>query len=144
MSVQQRLKRTRRICSVEENRLNALIGKRNQIDTQIQSCVEQIKQLIRQRDHETMLASRHPSLEQLTQTHVWIEGLDESIQQQQSHKQELQQQRDELQSEVLGQRTRVRGLEILVDQLQLAVKTEQQAEQFTLADENAIRDFAEG
>ncbi|MCC9601999.1 flagellar FliJ family protein [Stieleria sp. JC731] len=144
MSTQQRLKRTERICKVEVNRLNALIGKRNLIDHQINEIQKLIAELIDQRDQQTFGEGCRPTIEQLTQSHVWIEGLDEKISNQRSKGEELNQKREQMQAEVLAQRTRLRGLEILVDQLRIAVNTEQQTQQFTLADEQAIRDFAEG
>ncbi|OYP32288.1 flagellar FliJ family protein [Rhodopirellula sp. MGV] len=144
MSTQQKLKRTQRICKVETNRLNALVGKRNILDSQINAIRNNIAQLIRQRDQDSFASGTKPTLELLTQSHVWIDGLDEKINTEHERCRELQKQREELQSQVLQQRTRLRGMEILVDQLRLAVKSEQQAQQFTLADEQAIRDFAEG
>ena len=142
MSTQVRLKRTIRICGVEENRLNVLLGQRNLLDKDIHDSQSRIAELIRQRDHQQIGTGNRVTIEQLTQCHTWMDGLDVKVHAESQRRDALLQQREKLQVKIVTQRSRLKGLEMLVDQLRLSLLSEQQAEQNLLADEQAIREYA--
>lgn len=137
----RKLARTRRIAGLETTRLNALIADVVRIDAQINNAAEEISRLMGIRDNAITRPEQF-TIEMLSQNGVWMEGIDRTIAAMNQQIESLNTERETAQEKVLEQRTRVKGLETLLESLRFDVDSEVATEQMLLADEKALNDFA--
>jgi chromosome segregation ATPase len=137
----KKLTRIRRIHHLEDCQLSALVAQVVRLDAVLNASRKQRGELIRTRD-QSWASDHRPSLEMLTQNGVWVEHLDRAIATLEQSIRETEQQRQQAQQRVMEQRSRVRGLEILIDQLRFDLDSQAETEQMLIADENALNDFA--
>ncbi|MCA9136750.1 MAG: hypothetical protein KDB00_08325 [Planctomycetales bacterium] len=137
----KKLERIRRIHTLETSQMNVLIGDLARIDAELASHFKRLNelQLIK---HQGLVSTQLGSIELLTQNGIWIDSINRSIMLAHDIISKCQSERRDAQSRVMEQRTRVRGLEILVDQLRLEFDADAMTQQMLMADENALKNFA--
>ena len=137
----KKLDRMQRVRALEENQLNVLIGDLARIDAELASHRTHLADLEAMK--EKGLATTHRcSVELLTQNRVWIDSVNRSIRLAREIIDKAEEERQEAQTRVLDQRTRVRGLELLIDQIGLEIDADLETQQMLMADENALKNFA--
>lgn len=136
----KQLARTERISELENARLNALIADVVRIDARINEQQRQIAELQQLRDR-TLTGDERYTVEMLTQNSVWTDGVDRSIEAIRTTIQSLQGERTKAQQLVMQQRSRVKGLETLLESLRFDVKSKAATEQMLIADEKALNDY---
>lgn len=137
----KKLDRMQRVRALEENQLNVLIGDLARIDAELASHRTHLADLEAMK--EKGLATTHRfSVELLTQNSVWIDSVNRSIRLAREIIHKAEEERQEAQTRVLDQRTRVRGLELLIDQIGLEIDADLETQQMLMADENALKNFA--
>ena len=137
----KKLIRTQRIAGLEKTRLNALIADVVRIDAQINAHRQQINEL-RQRRDQTLSQQDRLTVELLNQNRIWMDGIDRTIAAIRAEIQKLSGERAEAQQLVMQQRSRVKGLETLLESLRFDVDSEAATEQMLIADEKALNDYA--
>lgn len=139
--IRKKLERVRRIHSLETSQMNVLIGDLARIDRQLASHFERLHELelIKQ---QGLATTQHYSIEFLTQTSLWIDSVNRSILLARDVISKCQSERRDAQGRVMEQRTRVRGLEILIDQLRMDFDADEMTQQMLMADENALKNYA--
>src|SRR6056297_1137290 len=138
---QKKLVRTQRIAALETTRLNALIADVVRIDAQINARHKRMGELREVRDRE-FSSGRSLTVEMLSQNRVWMDGIDRTIAAIEDEVQTLHQDRSHAQQHVMEQRSRVKGLETLIESLRFDVDSEAATEQMLIADEKALNDYA--
>ncbi|WP_182868012.1 flagellar FliJ family protein [Rhodopirellula sp. JC639] len=139
--LKKKIDRIRRIHSIESSQLNVLIGELARIDALLMSHRQRLEEFesVKRRGLEI---TQNCSIEFLTQTHLWIDSIDRSIKIVRDVIAKCEAERHEARSRVMDQRTRVRGLEILMDQRRLEFDADAMTQQMLLADENALKKYA--
>ncbi len=136
-----KLVRSERIAALETTRLNALIADVVRIDAQINARHKQIRDLRDVRDRE-FSSGKTLTVEMLSQNRVWMDGVDRTIAAIEDEVQTLHNDRSNAQQQVIEQRSRVKGLETLIESLRFDVDSETATEQMRIADEKALNDYA--
>ncbi|QEF97630.1 Flagellar FliJ protein [Stieleria maiorica] len=139
--LKKKIDRIRRIHSIESSQLNVLIGELARIDALLASHRKRLEDFESVK-RQGLEITRNCSIEFLTQTHLWIESIDRSIKIVRDEIDKCEAERREARSRVMDQRTRVRGLEILMDQRRLEFDADAMTQQMLLADENALKKYA--
>ena len=132
-----------RIHSLESSQLNGLIGRLAQIDATLTALRQQMESL-KEIQRQGLETHDHCSVEYLTQSSLWIDSVDRSMALVRDSIGTCQAERQEAHAKVLEQRTRVRGLELLIEQLRFEFEADVQTQQMLLADENALKNYARG
>lgn len=136
-----KLDRMNRIHALETSQLNVLIAELARIDAIMASHMQRLHDL-EDVKRQGLEASATCSIEYLTQNSVWIDSLDRSIQLARDVIAKCAEERLQARSRVMDQRTRVRGLEILIDQLRLDFEADAATRQMLMADDNALNKYA--
>lgn len=137
----KKMQRMQRIHSLELNQLNILIGDLARVDAELASQRKHLAELQSMKE-QGLAATDRFSVELLTQSNVWIDSVNRSIALANDIVAKCKAERDEAHSRVMHQRTRVRGLELLIDQLRLEFDADAETQQMLLADENALKKYA--
>ena len=139
--LKKKLDRIRRIHSLESNQLSVLIGDLARIDAELAAQREHLADLEQMK--EQGLATTHRfSVELLAQNAVWVDSVSRSIALASEIVAQHEAEREDANARLLDQRTRVRGLEILMDQLTLDIDAELQNREMLVADEQALEKYA--
>lgn len=133
-------KRMRRVHGLESGRLTALVAEVVRIDTYRNRLADHRASLLRMRD-ASLSNENLSTIELRCQNNRWIDQINEQVITIDRKDAELQQLREQAQKRVMDQRAKVRGLEILVDQLKHEIRLEDESEQMLIADESALQDF---
>ena len=138
--IKEKLRKVQRILAIDQNRLKIIIGELAVIESSLKWQQEQLGelQMLQSQDLQVNLGS----VETLTQTRIWLDSIEEAIRAVIQQIESTQRSRDESYQRMLEQRARVRGLEILADQLQLQIGMDVESQQSRFADEVALKDFA--
>ena len=139
--LKKKLQRMRRVHGLETSQLNVLVGDLARIDAKLAEQTSQLNELNSIKE-QGLSASGDFSVEFLTQTGIWIEGVNRLIQLAWNAISNTESERKEARSRVMTQRTRVRGLEILIDQLRFEFNADAATQQMLLADENALNGYS--
>ena len=139
--LKRKLERMRRIHALEANQLNVLIGDLARLDAVLASHQAHLAELEAMKQ-SSLATSERLSVELLTQNRVWIDSLNRSIQLAHDIIEKCKAERDVAQSRLLDQRTRVRGLELLMDQRKLEFDADIVTQQMLIADDHALEKFA--
>ena len=139
--LKKKIDRSRRIHSLETSQLNVLIGELARLDALLASHQERLDEFEALK-RQGLEINQDCSIESLTQTNLWIDSIDRSIKIVREVLSKCESERAEARSRVMDQRTRVRGLEILMDQRRLEFDADAMTQQMLLADENALKKYA--
>ena len=140
IDVQKRLKRIQRIHGLETCQLNLLVVQLAKADSDLAEQNRQVLEMYATKEQGLTDPSRC-SLEMLTQNGRWIDSIHRAINVALKAVEETESKRRKLESKVLDQRGRVRGLETLMDQMRVALKADAETQTALMADENALKDY---
>ena len=140
IDVQKRLKRIQRIHGLETCQLNLLVVQLAKADSDLAEQNRQVLEMYATKE-QGLTDPSHCSLEMLTQNGRWIDSIHRAINVALKAVEETESKRRKLDSKVLDQRGRVRGLETLMDQMRVALKADAETQTALMADENALKDY---
>ncbi len=139
--LKKKIDRMRRIHSLESNQLTVLIGDLARIDAELAKQRKHHDEL-RQMKDEGLAATTHTSVELLTQNNIWIDSVNRSLALAAEIISKQEGERADANARMMDQRARVRGLELLVDQLKIEQDADEESQQMLSADDHAMKKYA--
>jgi hypothetical protein len=126
--------------ALESCQLNVLVVELARIDAKLTEQKAQVVELQEIKEQGLSTPNRS-SLESLTQGNLWINSVIQGIAVALKATAETERQRQEAHSRVLDRRAKVRGLEILIDQLKLQLTADAETQRAMMADEHALTEY---
>jgi hypothetical protein len=140
IDVRKRLKRILRVHGLETSRLSVLVVELARIDRDLATQKAHVVEMQAIKE-QGLSAYTDCSVEVLTQTGLWIDSVKRAITDALNRMAGTESKRQQAQSRVMDQRARVRGLEILMDQLRFELDADAETKMVLLADEHALKDY---